>query len=275
MTRIAAPWTAAALLFAAGCGGDSAEPSRSGVASTRATATPPPTPAQRELRLRRLGGKGIPVAFEASDGVRLQGRLFGEGEVAIVLSHMGDPSNDQTEWFDSAVWLAGIGYRVLTYNTRGICPGGFAGCSAGSWTLSQNWRDIVGADRFVRAKGATRVVLIGASVGSMGSIIAAPRLRHRPAALVAISGVEVCCGYELGRREIRATGVPMLFIAADRDSWAATSTRRFYSWAREPKAIRIVAGTGLHGTDLLLPEQSASGELQLLIQRFLTRHAAP
>ena len=216
---------------------------------------------------------GTPVNFQASDGVRLEGRLFGDGDVAVVLSHMGEPTNNQTEWFPTARWLAGLGYRVLTYNTRGICPRGEAGCSAGSWTLSDNWKDIVGAWRFVRARGAERVVLMGASVGSMGSIVAAPRLPRPPAAIVAISGVEYCCGYEIGRREIRAVRAPMLFVGAEYDARAATAARRFHTWAAPLKAIRIYGKTGLHGTDLLVPGERTSPSLRRLIAAFLARHA--
>lgn len=146
--------------------------------------------------LSGCGGTGDPVSgsrreatrFKASDGVRLEGRLFGGGSVGIVLSHQGNPDDNQTQWFAVADRLAEHGYLVLTYNTRGICPRGGAGCSRGAYDLSKNWMDIIGAYRFLKSRGAERVVLMGASVGAMGSLVAAGKPGIQAAAVVAISG---------------------------------------------------------------------------------------
>jgi hypothetical protein len=63
------------------------------------------------------------VHFKAADGVALQGRLFGHGSVGIVLTHIADPEVAQAEWFSLAPVLASQGYRVLTFDFRGFCPG--------------------------------------------------------------------------------------------------------------------------------------------------------
>jgi hypothetical protein len=54
------------------------------------------------------------VRFHASDGVRLEGRLFGRGRTGVVLAHMSDGS--QGEWFSFAAALAerGIGSSPTT-----------------------------------------------------------------------------------------------------------------------------------------------------------------
>ena len=85
------------------------------------------------------------ITFEASDGVTLDGRLFGpdEGSAGVVLAHMF-PS-DQSAWFAFADRLGQRGYRVLTFNFRGYCPGGDAGCSQGEKSIPAIWQDVEGA----------------------------------------------------------------------------------------------------------------------------------
>ena len=82
------------------------------------------------------------ITFPSSDGVRLAGRLFGpdDAHAGVVLAHMY-PS-DQSAWFDFADRLADRGYRVLTFDFRGYCPGGTAGCSEGEKQISAIWQDV-------------------------------------------------------------------------------------------------------------------------------------
>ena len=63
------------------------------------------------------------ITFTSSDGITLSGRLFGpaDGSAGVVLAHMY-PS-DQSAWFDFASRLGERGYRVLTFDFRGYCPG--------------------------------------------------------------------------------------------------------------------------------------------------------
>ena len=89
-----------------------------------------------------------PVSFESADGVSLEGRLFGDGSTAVVLSHMLPA--DQRSWFAFADRLADEGYLVLTYDFRGYCPGGEGGCSQGDRDISAIWQDVLGAEDFVR-----------------------------------------------------------------------------------------------------------------------------
>ena len=92
------------------------------------------------------------VTFEASDGVQLAGRIFGPdtATVGVVLAHM-QPA-DQSSWFDFADRLAGQGYRALTFNFRGYCPGDDAGCSQGEKDVGAIWQDVQGAVDFVRSQ---------------------------------------------------------------------------------------------------------------------------
>ena len=73
------------------------------------------------LALTGCGGEGPApdlsdseaVEFDSRDGVELEGRLFGEGATAVVLSHMLPA--DQRSWFDYAGRLAEQGAARRTH----------------------------------------------------------------------------------------------------------------------------------------------------------------
>jgi pimeloyl-ACP methyl ester carboxylesterase len=115
------------------------------------------------------------ITFESSDGVTLAGRLFGpaEGSAGVVLAHMS-PS-DQSAWYFFADRLGRRGYRVLTFNFRGYCPGGDAGCSDGEKNPPAIWQDVEGAVEALRSEGATRIGLVGASMGGTASLVVASK----------------------------------------------------------------------------------------------------
>ena len=117
----------ALMLLAAACGGD---PSAQTPTSPMPTTSPEATSRFPALSEEELLAMSEPVSLRGEGGVHLEGRLFGSGEVGVVLAHMGG-SGDQSQWLALAGLLAEHGYRVLTYNRRGSCPGGDLGCSGG------------------------------------------------------------------------------------------------------------------------------------------------
>ena len=144
-----------------------------------------PVLALAALLLASCGDDGPPpstastaITFPATDGVQLSGRIFGpdEGAAGVVLAHMS-PS-DQTAWFDFAERLAREGYRVLTFNFRGYCPGGDGGCSEGERDVPNIGKDVEGAIAELRRRGVTRVGLVGASMGWTASLIVAADEGH-------------------------------------------------------------------------------------------------
>lgn len=138
------------------------------------------TPTQASSPSPVVPGSSRAVRFQAADGVRLEGRLFGTGRVGVVLSHMGRTGDDQSGWFPAASFLADRGYFVLTYNRRGVCPGGELGCSGGHDSLADHWKDVLGALAFLRERVRT-VFLGGASIGAMATFFAVERPGPRSA----------------------------------------------------------------------------------------------
>jgi hypothetical protein len=180
-----------------------------------------------------------PVSFSSSDGVALEGRLFGHGSTAVVLSHMRPA--DQRSWFAFADRLADQGYLVLTYDFRGYCPGGEGGCSRGEQDISAMWQDVLGAEDFVRSQGATQVALIGAIEG----LVADPTLLQREQA-------------------------NKLIIAGTGDASAAASAQHLDAIAPPPKRLAIFPVDD-HGTDLLTGPRGE--EVQRLIETYLGQFA--
>ena len=114
---------ACAVIALASCGGaegasgsSGPEPSSSVSPSPQATSEFPAFTGSEALAM------SDPVRFRGAGGVRLEGRVFGSGDVGVVLGHMRP--GDQSQWFGFATLLADRGYLALTYDRRGVCPGG-------------------------------------------------------------------------------------------------------------------------------------------------------
>src|SRR5438128_10393932 len=113
------------------------------------------------------------VTFQTDDGVQLAGRLFGPSDATagIVLAHMFPA--DQSAWFETAAALGSAGYRVLTFDFRGYCPGGDAGCPQGTEDVGQATADLQAALDYLRSLGPTRIGLAGASMGGTAALLVA------------------------------------------------------------------------------------------------------
>ena len=150
------------------------------VLSACGSESPKMQPKHRALAPLPPAGKGGPagaraVAFRAGDGVGLRGRLFGHGRAAVVLAHMGNRPDNESDWYPLARRLAREGYLVLTYNRRAVCTGEERtyDCSGGPNDFGTSWQDVIGAVRFVESKGADRVALGGSSIGGTAVVYAA------------------------------------------------------------------------------------------------------
>ena len=209
------------------------------------------------------------VTFSSADGVRLSGRLFGRGHVGVVLSHMLPA--DQTSWWDFARELADRGYLALTYDFRGYCPGD-AGCSQGDKVIAAIWQDVLGAIDEIRSEGATRVVLIGASMGGTASLVAASQPDLDVEAVVTLSAPMSIEGLVADADTLAGVTAAKLFLAGSGDAQAAESAQDLYAVAPQPKTVQILPSDD-HGTDLLTGNQS--GVVQTAIFQYLERYAAP
>lgn len=185
------------------------------------------------------------VRFRGQGGVRLDGRVFGSGDVGVVLSHMRP--GDQSQWLGFAALLADRGYLVLTYDRRGVCPGGDLGCSGGH-AYDTAWHDLAFAVDLLRVRGARRVVVGGASLGAMESLYALSNGLDADG-LIWLSGVDLYGGVPVDE-QIRSVHVPKLLASGEFDSDAA-ELRPEVERAAPPPSDVLLLDTGEHGTDIL------------------------
>ena len=228
------------------------DPGATSTGSTAPAASPSPSPTHSAeassfpaFSQEELLAMSTSVRVRGAEGVRIAGRLFGEGDVGVVLSHMGD--GDQSQWLELAGQLAEEGYLVLTYNRRGSCPGGELGCSTGS-DDGDGWKDLIFLVEEARASGAERVVVGGASLGAMESLYALSRGIDADA-LIWVAGIDLYNGVPVSE-QVADVLVPKLFVSGDADEEPTDLLTEFETDAPAPTEI-VTLDTGEHGTDIL------------------------
>jgi dienelactone hydrolase len=203
------------------------------------------------------------VTFTTADGIELAGRLFGpdDATAGVVLAHMLPA--DQSSWYDFAQRLGSMGYRALTFDFRGYCPGGDAGCSEGKRAIAGIWQDVLAAKDFLTTKGVTRVALVGASMGGTASLVAAAQVPTEVEAVITLSAPASIEGLTAGPDVVQASGAAKLFMAGDGDTTAADAASAFYEESLQPKKLEILT-TSDHGTDLLTGNQGEIARTTIL-----------
>ena len=157
---------------------------------------------------------------------------------------------DQTSWWEEAARLGDAGYLVLTFDFRGYCPGGDAGCSEGTKDPSAAWQDVQGAVEDLRNRGATRVALLGASMGGTASLVVAGQPDADIEAVGTLSAPASIEGMAVTPELLQATTAAKLFVAGNGDTGPAADAQTFYDLSSQPKRLEIVPSND-HGTDLL------------------------
>lgn len=203
------------------------------------------------------------VTFEASDGVKLAGRVFGDDNAGagVVLAHMLPA--DQTSWYAFAERLGDAGYRALTFDFRGYCPGGGGGCSQGEKNITAIWQDVQGAVTYLRNQGVQRVALVGASMGGTASLIVAGQPGSDIRAVATLSALASIEGLTVTPEVLQGITAAKLFIAGNGDTGPAQDAQAFYNATLQPKRVEILPSND-HGTDLLTGNQSENVRTLLL-----------
>lgn len=270
------------LILAAACGGDttSVAPQRTSGESPSPQASPSPVPGSE--------GEGEEVAFRAEDGTELIGRLWGDGEVGVVLAHGFSELTGQDDWLPWPGILSEEGYTVLTFNFRGFCSQD--GCSGQGMQLGNNWKDVLAAIDFLSSQGAERVFLVGASMGGIAVMRAARDPRVEVAGVVSLSTPQFPAEYYSGEPEanditparLRAIDEPKLFVAGDRDTQLvlggevirfAEEAERMFEAAAEPKELLIVDSISHSSALVTVADDRVIDQTRQAILRFFSENA--
>jgi hypothetical protein len=182
--------------------------------------------------------------FAASDGVRLYGIEAGTGRTAVVLAHEGGA--DLCGWLPYARTLQGAGLRVFAFDFRGHGLSELP--SSADLALG---RDLAGAVTRVRADGATKVFLMGASMG--GAAVVQNSAGIDAAGRISLSGTRLWSGYGVNDPAgVRRVSAPFLYVGT-RDDWRAPRREAlsvFGMIGSADKKIVLYPGSD-HGWDLV------------------------
>jgi pimeloyl-ACP methyl ester carboxylesterase len=235
------------------------------------------------------------IRFRAGDGVELAGRLWGEGDVAVILAHGFSEGTAQDAWLwpgqPFAPALAQRGYTVLSFNFRGFCDSENV-CSDGTNEFGNNWRDALAAVALLEERGAKKIFLIGASMGGLAVLRAARTPGVDLAGVVSMATPQFPSKYysvevqanDVTPARLKQIDEPKLFIAGKDDVQLpgsaplrpgiesvrfAADARRMFAAAEQPKQLALV-DSSFHSSDLVtIAPDAVVKETRALILRFL------
>jgi pimeloyl-ACP methyl ester carboxylesterase len=167
-----------ALATLAGCGsGGSAEPPPE-----------PSLPEQAPGPAERCGfaGTAEKVVLTTADGVKLSGARVGEGAHGVVLLPQRDA--DMCGWSSAVSRMVGAGLHVLAIDLR--CAG-YSDCDNSSDDQLDNSHDFAAdaaaAIAELKRAGASKVVVMGASLGAASAVVAGGRFADQVSGVVGLS----------------------------------------------------------------------------------------
>jgi Tol biopolymer transport system component/predicted alpha/beta-hydrolase family hydrolase len=271
MSKITVTTLTIVLILVAGCGKATPTATQTPAPSTAtqtpipptATATPTATAIPTSIPPTPTPTPNITVQevnFSTDDGLSLAGTLFGEGEIAVILAHMGEPGVTQASWESFARLIAARGFAALTFDFRG------RGRSEGFLQHSQLIHDMNAAIAFLQEQGYERIACVGASMGGTACLRAA--LDHDLAGLVVIaSTMTLGDPTRVRREEFAQLTMPKLYVAAQNDLVLASAATFMYKLSPEPTELVIYPGQSAHGTRLF--STSVGHEFRALLVSFL------
>lgn len=208
--------------------------------------------------------------FRAADGTKLVGHRFGGlkpgKRTAVVLAHMSE--GDLCVWAGYARRLAAVGFFAFPFDFRGH------GFSEGARNHALAPADVVAAVKAVRKLGARKVVVVGASLGGIAALVAAPRLGAAIQGVASVSGPAAIAGELDARPAVPKLKTPTLYVAAEDDAYppydfAAEARELHESTGTAEKKLELVPGN-LHGTFLV----AGSAGVRTTLERFVRAPAA-
>lgn len=227
---------AALSLLAAGCSGDdpdetAAEPTPTTAEVVAAGDAEPAPDVATEV-----------VRFTTDDGEQLEATVYGDGPRGVVLAHMR--SRDRSTWDTFARAAAAEGLHVVAFDFRGY------GASSGARDTALD-TDLLAAVELLANRGATRIVVAGASMGGTAAINVAARADlagvvslSAPADFGALQALDLAGD----------VGEPMLIVTAEGDQPYA-DTAVALAEAAPVSQLQILSGRA-HGTNLFADHEA-------------------
>jgi alpha-beta hydrolase superfamily lysophospholipase len=200
--------------------------------------------------------------------------MVGSGTAGVVLAH--EYANDLCGAWPFANYLAKRGFRVLAVDMRcfgrSACPQGQAAGRVAD--------DLVAAVAELRHRGATKVALVGASMGGSASLIAATRVQPPVDAVAALSGEAdptTLLHIPLNARAaVSRLTVPAMFVVANLDQYTSVAeTRAMYQAAKTTDKRLLVLPSqfnGFHGWQVLTDVGGGFSSTATTVAEFIAAH---
>jgi alpha-beta hydrolase superfamily lysophospholipase len=209
---------------------------------------------------------GAPFWLEASDGVRLYAVEEGSGPIGVVLAH--ESPADLCGWLPYIPMLARAGVRALAFDFRGF---GDSDRPASTRDFLAYGRDFRAAVSRLRAEGARKVFLLGASFGGAAALTYAPSLPVD--GVVSFSGETHIPGTGLdGLAAVPRLHAPLLLVGSRHDRYlsVADALRLLRRAGSRDKRTAFYPG-GFHGWDLV-EDAPYAAHVRALVLAWLHAH---
>ncbi|MFC1414685.1 alpha/beta hydrolase family protein [Streptacidiphilus sp. N1-12] len=184
----------------------------------------------------------------SSDGSQFDAHVSGKGTVGIVYAHMSGA--DLCEWSSFAKEAAGEGYLTLTYT------------SSGSMDL-----DVTAAVGELKRRGATRVVLVGGSMGGTAVLTAASLPEPLPVAAVVSLSAPESYGGDNALNAVKQLRMPVQFMVDQGDSDFADGVAELSRVCGSAhKVLKVYPGSG-HAS-AVLADSKAKADFDAFIRTY-------
>ena len=180
----------------------------------------------------------------------------------MVLAHQNGANLCQ--WLPYGQLLAAKGYRVLALD--------FVGFGSSTQAKHSYVEDLTTAVTYLREKGATKVVLVGASMGGTMSLAAAAAIKPAVDGVVALSSPSTFDGVNVIPMVSRLT-VSALFIAGEMDPVYAASIKQMSAAAPAKGNTLLIVPSYEHGVRLVPDGVTGGPEVRTAVETFLAAHA--
>jgi dienelactone hydrolase len=208
--------------------------------------------------------KGPDLDLHAADKTRIVAHRWGTGRTAVVLVHQSGA--DLCQWAPYATRLASLGYRAFALDLRSNGRSQYRPLPAGLRFTA----DIAAVVKEARREGATRVFVVGASLGANAAVVAAANIRPLITGVVSLSAPGT---FRLDAvSAAKHLQVPALYVASEVDEggiYATDAKTMFDATPTTDKSVAIVPG-GKHGVALV----AGPGRVRSLVETFLRSHSA-
>jgi dienelactone hydrolase len=223
------------LALLVGCGGGSA------TTSNPATSATPHQSAAFDDCLR--SGPGVQMVKVSAPGEQLPAVVLGSGSTGVVFANQS--ASTVCGWLPYARNVTRSGVRSLVFD----------------YATASREGEVLAAARWLRAHGAHRVVLVGASIGGRAVVTAAARAHPGQLdAVVSLSGERILGAQRDLILDARRLRLPTLWVSSLNDGYTnfAEETRQLYRASKAhacPDRLLVVGGDD-HGIDLLTGSQA-------------------